>query len=90
MLPSMAQGAAQSIEGAYELYSLLNKNIKNFEDIYYETRFKKIKLIKKRSKINYFAFHLSNNFFKKIRNFMLRKLVKNEKFLKSYLGKVYN
>ena len=90
MLPSMAQGAAQSIEGAYELYSLLNKNIKNFEDIYYDTRFKKIKLIKKRSKINYFAFHLSNNFFKKIRNFMLRKLVKNEKFLKSYLGKVYN
>ena len=90
MLPSMAQGAAQSIEGAYELYSLLNKNIKNFEDIYYDTRFQKIKPIKKRSKINYFAFHLSNNFFKKIRNFMLRKLVKNEKFLKSYLGKVYN
>ena len=90
MLPSMAQGAAQSIEGAYELYSLLNKNIKNFEDIYYDTRFQKIKSIKKRSKINYFAFHLSNNFFKKIRNFILRKLVKNEKFLKSYLGKVYN
>ena len=90
MLPSIAQGAAQSIEGAYELYSLLSKNIKNFEDIYYDKRFKKIKSINKRSKINYFTFHLSNNFFKKIRNFMLRKLVKNEKFLKSYLGKIYN
>ena len=90
LLPSMAQGAAQSIEGAYELYSLLSKNIKNFEEIYYNKRFKKIKSINKRSKINYLIFHFSNNFFKKIRNFVLRKIVKNEKFLKSYLGKIYN
>ena len=90
LLPSMAQGAAQSIEGAYELYSLLSKNIKNFEEIYYNKRFKRIKSINKRSKINYLIFHFSNNFFKKIRNFVLRKIVKNEKFLKSYLGKIYN
>ena len=90
LLPSMAQGAAQSIEGAYEIYNLFSKNIKDFDNIYYNNRLKKIKSINRRSKFNYFSFHLSNNFLKKVRNFILKKLVKNEKFLKSYLGKIYN
>lgn len=90
LLPSMAQGAAQSIEGAYEIYNLFSKNIKDFDNIYYNNRLKKIKSINRRSKFNYFSFHLSSNFLKKVRNFILKKLVKNEKFLKSYLGKIYN
>ena len=42
-----------------------------------------------RSKINQFAFHLSNPLTVFLRNFFLKRLVKNKKFLNSYLGKIY-
>ncbi len=84
--PSFAQGASQSIEGAYELFhSFENQN----ESSFFKKRVGKIKMINTRSKINLFAFHLSNPFTISIRNFFLKKLVKNKKFLENYLGKIY-
>ena len=89
LLPTMAQGASQSIEGAYELFSLLKKDSDNVHDIYFKRRVKRIKILKKRSDLNFFVFHISNLIIKKIRNFILKKLVKSKIFISSYLGEVY-
>ena len=84
--PSFAQGASQSIEGAYELF----KNIEsNTEGDFYKNRVNKTKKVNIRSKFNQFAFHLSNPLTNFLRNIFLKKLVKNKKFLESYLGKIY-
>ncbi len=84
--PSFAQGASQSIEGAYELF----KDIKNnTEKNFFDKRVNTSKIINNRSKFNQFAFHLSNPIIVFFRNFFLKKLVKNDKFLENYLGKVY-
>ena len=85
--PSFAQGASQSIEGAHELFWNIENNTKgNF----FKNRVSKTKMINIRSKLNQFAFHLSNPLIIFIRNFFLKRLVKNKKFLNSYLGKIYN
>ena len=84
--PSFAQGASQSIDGAYELF----ENIKNnTEANFLNNRLNKTKMINNRSKLNQFAFHLSNPLTIFFRNYLLKKLVKNEKFLETYLGKIY-
>ena len=83
--PSFAQGASQSIEDSKEAY----EEIKNITNTYYQKRFEKIKLVNSRSIINHFAFHLSNPIIVLIRNFALKYLIKNKKFLENYLGKVY-
>jgi len=83
--PSFAQGASQSIEGASELF----ENIINNKNDYYENRVAKVKMINKRSKFNHFAFHLSNPIIVFFRNFSLKLLTKNKKFLENYLGKIY-
>jgi len=84
--PSFAQGASQSIEGAYELFkSIENKAESNF----FKNRVNKIKMVNTRSKFNQFAFHLSNPLTIFVRNIFLKRLVKNKKFLESYLGKIY-
>jgi salicylate hydroxylase len=88
-LPTMAQGASQSIEGAYELFNLLKSNNKDACNIYFKNRSKKVKIIKKRSDLNFFAFHISNLFIKKFRNIILKKLVKSKSFINSYLGEIY-
>ena len=87
--PTMAQGASQAVEAAYEVFELINKNHIDVQNEYFKNRLEKTNLINKRSKLNYFSFHLSNRFFVSIRNFILKRLVKNEKFLESYLGRVY-
>ena len=84
--PSFAQGASQSIEGAYELFKKIDSNTGNS---FFEERVKKIKMVNKRSKINQFIFHLSNPLTIFLRNIFLKKLVKNKKFLENYLGKIY-
>ena len=84
--PSFAQGASQSIEGAYELFkSIENKT----ENSFFKNRISKIRMVNNRSKFNQFAFHLSNPLTTFLRNIFLKKLVKNKKFLESYLGKIY-
>ena len=85
--PSFAQGASQSIEGAYELFNSIENNT---ESNFFKNRVNKIKMVNRRSQINQFAFHLSNPLTNLIRNIFLKKLVKNKKFLESYLGKIYN
>ena len=84
--PSFAQGASQSIEGAYELFkSIENKT----ENSFFKNRVKKTKMVNDRSKINQFAFHLSNPVTRFFRNIFLKRFVKNKKFLESYLGRIY-
>ena len=88
-VPALAQGASQSIEAAYELFNLLYENKKNIQNLYLKKRLKRIKQVNKRSKFNYFGFHISNSLLEILRNFILKRLVKNKNFIQSYLGKIY-
>ena len=85
--PSFAQGASQSIEGAYELFKSIENNT---EDDFFKKRVSKTKMVNNRSKLNQFAFHLSNPLTIFLRNLFLKNIVKNKKFLEAYLGKIYN
>ena len=88
--PTMAQGASQAIESANEIFNLINNNHHcNIKNIYFQNRLNKTNLIKRRSNFNYFIFHISNPILKIFRNVILKILVKNKKFINSYLGKVY-
>ena len=84
--PSFAQGASQSIESAYELFQSIENNT---ESNFFNNRVNKTKMVNNRSKLNQFAFHLSNPLMIYLRNIFLKILVKNKKFLESYLGKIY-
>ena len=84
--PSFAQGASQSIEGAYELFVCIENN---FNTNFFKNRVNKTKMVNNRSKLNQLAFHLSNPLTVYLRNIFLKKLVKNKRFLESYLGKIY-
>ena len=83
--PTFAQGASQSIEIAHELY----KNLEDQTGQFNHERIKRTKMIDKKSKLNYFIFHLSNPLMRAIRNLFMKNLVKNDKFINSYLGKIY-
>jgi len=88
--PTMAQGASQAIEAAYEVFDLItNKNI-DLQNTYFKKRLERTNLINKRSKFNYFGFHIANPLLKTLRNFFLKRLVKNKDFIQSYLGKIYH
>jgi salicylate hydroxylase len=84
--PSFAQGASQSIEGAYELFKSIENNT---ESNFFKNRVNKTKMVNNRSKFNQFVFHLSNPLTRFVRNIFLKRLVKNKKFLETYLGKIY-
>jgi len=84
--PSFAQGASQSIEGAYELFKSIENNTENN---FFKNRVNKTKMVNIRSKFNQFTFHLSNPLTTFFRNIFLKRLVKNKKFLEFYLGKIY-
>jgi len=83
--PTFAQGASQSIEVAHELY----KNFENENDQFNKERIKRTKMIDRKSRLNYLAFHLSNPLMIFVRNLLLRYLVRNNKFINIYLGKIY-
>jgi salicylate hydroxylase len=83
--PTFAQGASQSIEVAYELY----KNFENKNDQFNKYRIKRTKMINRKSRFNYFAFHLSNPLMSFVRNLLMKYLVKNNKFINNYLGEIY-
>jgi salicylate hydroxylase len=83
--PTFAQGASQSIEVAHELY----KNFENENNQFNKERIKRTKMIDRKSSLNYFAFHISNPLMIFVRNLLLKYLVKNNKFINSYLGKIY-
>ncbi len=88
-LPTLAQGAGQSIESAYELFNLIKENKTNIQNTYFETRLKRAKIVRKRSNFNFFVFHFSSKFMQSIRNFFIKFLVKRKRFINSYLGTVY-
>ena len=83
--PTFAQGASQAIEVAFELY----KNFQNGSNEFTNTRIKRTKIINKKSKLNHFAFHLSNPLMVFTRDLLMKYLVKNKKFINSYFGKIY-
>ena len=87
--PTMAQGASQSIEAANEIFKLITNNNKDLQNEYFKKRLERTNLINKRSKINYFGFHIANPLLKILRNFFLRRLVRNKNFIQNYLGKIY-
>ena len=88
-LPTLAQGAGQSIESAYEIFNLLKEGKLGSDNTYYEERSKRAKIIRRRSNFNFFTFHLSNSIMQTIRNIFLKFLVKRKNFIEGYLGKVY-
>ena len=88
-LPTLAQGAGQSIESAYALFNLLNENKTDIQNIYFQERLKRAKIVRQRSNLNFFAFHFSSSVMQVIRNFFMKFLVKRKSFISSYLGKVY-
>ena len=88
-LPTLAQGAGQSIESAFEIFNLLTKDKLDKENNYFEIRSKRAKIIRSRSNFNFFAFHFSSKITQNIRNLFLKFLVKRRFFVKRYLGKVY-
>ena len=88
-LPTLAQGAGQSIESAFELYNLIKDEKGDIQNIYYQERSKRAKIIRRRSNFNFFMFHLSSKLMQMIRNFLLKFLLKRKSFINSYLGTVY-
>jgi salicylate hydroxylase len=88
-LPTLAQGAGQSIESAYEIFNLLKEDKLESVNTYFEERSKRAKIVRKRSNFNFFVFHFSSPIMQKIRNIFLKFLVKRKIFIEGYLGKVY-
>ena len=87
--PTMAQGASQAIESANEIFDLIGSNKSEAQNEYFKNRKERTNLINKRSKFNYFIFHISNPILKVLRNTILKIVVKNKKFINNYLGKIY-
>ncbi len=88
-LPTLAQGAGQSIESAYEFFNLLGKDNTNIQKIYFHERSKRAKIVRKRSNLNFFAFHFSSSIMQMTRNFFMKFLIKRKNFVSSYLGVIY-
>ena len=88
-LPTLAQGAGQSIESAYELFNLIKEDKADIQNIYFQERSKRAQIVRKRSNLNFFIFHLSSPITQAIRNFFMKFLVKSKRFISSYLGSVY-
>ena len=64
----MAQGASQAIEAANEIFELISDNHADIQNEYFKNRVERTNLINKRSKFNYFGFHISNPLLKILRN----------------------
>ena len=88
-LPTLAQGASQSIESAHELFNLLKVEGSDIQHSYFQTRSKKAKIVRRRSNLNFFVFHFSSSMMQSIRNIVIKFLVKRKRFINSYLGTVY-
>ena len=88
-LPTLAQGAGQSIESAYELFNLIEKDKTDIQNTYFQERSKRAKIVRRRSNINFITFHFSSSIMQVIRNFFMKFLVKRKRFISSYLGTVY-
>ena len=88
-LPTLAQGAGQSIESAHELFNLIKDDKAEIQNTYFKERSRRAKIVKRRSNINFFVFHFSSSIMQTLRNFFMKVLVKRKSFVNSYLGTVY-
>ena len=88
-LPTLAQGAGQSIESAHELFNLIKDDKAEIQNTYFKERSRRAKIVKRRSNINFFAFHFSSSIMQILRNFLMKFLIKRKGFISSYLGTVY-
>ena len=88
-LPTLAQGAGQSIESAHELFNLIKDDKVEIQNTYFKERSRRAKIVKRRSNINFFVFHFSSSIMQTLRNFFMKFLVKRKSFVNSYLGTVY-
>ena len=88
-LPTLAQGAGQSIESAFELFNLIKNERGDIQNIYFQERSKRAKIVRRRSNFNFFIFHLSSKFMQMTRNLFMKFLIKRRRFINSYLGSVY-
>ena len=88
-LPTLAQGAGQSIESAHELFNLIKYEKENIQNLYFQKRSKRAKIVRRRSNFNFFIFHFSSKFMQTTRNFFMKFLIKRKGFINSYLGTVY-
>ena len=88
-LPTLAQGAGQSLESAFEIFNLLKNDKLDKVNNYFEIRSKRANIIRNRSNFNFLTFHFSSTIMQNIRNLLLKFLVKRKFFVKRYLGKVY-
>ena len=88
-LPTLAQGAGQSIESAYELFNLIKQDNADIQKAYFQERSKRAKIVRKRSNFNFLVFHFSSSIMQVVRNFFIKLLVKRKSFVSSYLGTVY-
>ena len=79
----------QNIDGTKLTHNWHIQKLTDLQNEFFIKRIKKINLINKRSKLNYFGFHVSNPLLKILRNKFLKYLVKNSKFIESYLGTIY-
>ena len=88
-LPTLAQGAGQSIESAHAIFNLLKEGKLENDNTYFEERSQRAKIIRRRSNFNFFAFHFSSSIMQKIRNIFLKFLVKRKAFIDAYFNPVY-
>ena len=77
------------MESAYEIFKLLKEGKLENNNTYFEERARRAKIIRRRSNLNFIAFHFSSSIMQKIRNIFLNFLVKRKTFIEGYLGKVY-
>ena len=87
--PTIAQGSSQAIESANEIFELIRENYTDIQNEYFLNRLNRTNLINKRSKFNYFGFHITNPLLRIVRNLVLKRIVKNRNFIQNYLGKIY-
>ena len=88
-LPTLAQGAGQSVESAYELFELIKDQRMDIQNLYFQGRSKRAIMVRRKSNLNFFIFHFSNKFMQMIRNFLIKLLIKRKSFINSYLGEIY-
>ena len=69
--------------------SIIQENKPDIQSVYFQERSKRAKIVRRRSNINFFAFHFSSSIMQVIRNFFMKFLVKRKNFISSYLGSVY-
>ena len=69
--------------------NLIKNERGDIQNIYFQERSKRAKIVRRRSNFNFFIFHLSSKFMQMTRNLFMKFLIKRRRFINSYLGSVY-